>query len=54
MIGAPEITLVVSAVIWISLAIYILSLAGRLVRAVERIAATLDGRETIRPAAIES
>jgi heme exporter protein D len=54
MIGAPEITLVLSVVFWLSVAIYLLSLVGRFVRAVERIAAALDGRKTIRPAATES
>jgi hypothetical protein len=47
-IGAPEVGLLVTMVFWLTLGLYLLSLAKRLVRAVERIASALEGRESRR------
>jgi heme exporter protein D len=44
-IGAPEIGLLVSLAVWLTVGLYLLSLARRCVRAVERIAGALEQRE---------
>jgi hypothetical protein len=47
-IGAPEVGLLVTAVFWFALGLYLLSLAKRLVRAAERVASALEHRESRR------
>ena len=45
-IGAPEIGLLMTLAFWLTLGLYLLSLARRLVRAVERIAGAIEQRES--------
>jgi heme exporter protein D len=47
--GFPEIGVLLYAVVWIAVVVYVFSLAKRFVHAVERIATALEHREDDRP-----